>query len=232
MKIKYILLLTGVLFALTGCSKHEHSYTTERIEPTCTIIGYDVYTCECGHLYNEQLDVLEHTYKTSTSEDFCRTIYTCECGDTYEEDTYNVVSCDPLVCYAAGDIITYNGPSEFYGVNEKTFAFNDEVTITGTFNTFTEIDVNGTKLYIKKDQLMNEKYVEPVKETVQAPQQTQSTQTNQISQAEIDRIRQERWEQIMSRPGAGISDGHIDGYTSQEDREKLDDGEFKDLIWE
>ena len=224
MKIKYILLLTGVLFALTGCSEHEHTYTTERIEPTCTIIGYDVYTCECGHLYNEQLDVLEHTYETSTSEDFCRTIYTCACGDTYEEDSYNVVSCDPLVCYAAGDIITYNGPSEFYGVNEKTFAFNDEVTITGTFNTFTEIDVDGLKLYIKKDQLMDEKYIEPVKETVQAPQ---STQQKPQTDSNKNSLSEDFWASL----GAGISDGHIDGYTSQEDRDALSDGFSKDWVW-
>ena len=221
MKIKYILLLTGAMLVLTGCSEHEHIYTTERIEPTCTTVGYDVYTCECGDTYNEEIDVLEHSYTTKESEDFCRTIYTCDCGDTYEEDSYNVVSCEPLTCYAAGDIITYNGPSEFYGVNEKTFAFNDEVIITGTFNTFTEIDVNGTKLYIKKDQLMNEKYVEPVQEVVQTPQQTKP-QVNEYGrtpeqQAEFD---------ALVNSGLFVSDGHVDGYTSQEDLEKLDDGRY------
>lgn len=229
MKLKYILLLTGAMLALTGCDKHEHAYTSERIEPTCTTVGYDVYTCECGHSYNESLDILEHTYETSTSEDFCRTIYTCACGDTYEEDSYKVVSCDPVVGYASGDIVTYNGPSEFYGINEKIFVFNDEVTVTGTFNNFTEIDADGTKLYIAQGQLMDEKYVEPEPEqqTVQTKPQTNQ---NQLSQAEIDKIRQERLDNIMSVPGATISDGHVDGYTSQEETEALSHGQWADIV--
>ena len=229
MKLKYILLLTGAMLILTGCNKHEHTYTTEKIEPTCTTVGYDVYTCECGHSYNEQLEILEHTYTTKESEDFCRTIYTCTCGDTYEEDSYEVVSCDPFVCYAAGDIVTYNGPSEFYGVNEKTFAFNDEVTVTGTFNNFTEIDIDGIKLYIAKDQLMEEKYVEPEVQTAAKP----VTPTKPQTQSNPNSIR----DALLSRPGATITTeesnaANFGGYTSQEETEALSHGQYADVVWQ
>ena len=220
MKLKYILLLTGgVLLALTGCG-HEHSYTTERIEPTCVTVGYDVYTCECGHSYNEVLDILEHTYTTSTSEDLCRTIYTCTCGDTYEEDSYEVNTFESSTMYALNDIVTYNGPSEFYGVNEKTFAFNDEVIVTGTFHTWMQIDVDGTKLYIKEAQLSDVKYVEPEVQTAAKPTTPSKPQNNTLPD--------DFWTSI----GATVSDGHMDGYTSQEDLNKIDHGQYADVVWQ
>ena len=226
MKFKYILLLTGILFALTGCG-HEHSYTTERIEPTCVTVGYDVYTCECGHSYNEQLEILEHTYTTKESEDFCRTIYTCACGDTYEEDSYIVMTCDETTMYATGDIVTYNGPSEFYGVNEKTFVFNDEVKVTGSFNTFVELDVDGTKLYIKEGQLDYEKYVEPEVQSATKPTNPTKPSKPQTSRPSLE----DQAAMGFNVDGATISDGHVDGYTSQEETEALSDGFSKDWVW-
>ena len=230
--MKRLLILTLLTtLTLVGCGKHEHSYTSERIEPTCTTVGYDVYTCECGHSYNEQLEILEHTYTTKESEDFCRTIYTCACGDTYEEDSYIIMSCDETTMYATGDIVTYNGPSEFYGVNEKTFVFNDEVKVTGSFNTFVELDVDGTKLYIKEGQLDYEKYVEPEQQTAQTkpskPQVNEYGRTPE-QQAKFDKLLSAGYSVTTSESNAA----NFGGYTSQEETEALSHGQYADVVWQ
>ena len=76
---------------------------------------------------------------------------------------------------------------------------------------------------------MEEKYVEPEVQTAAKP----VTPTKPQTQSNPNSIR----DALLSRPGATITTeesnaANFGGYTSQEDLEKLSDGEFKDLIWE
>lgn len=73
---------------------HSHEYTATVVEPTCTQIGYTLYTCICGHEYRADLvDQLGHTWnegevvveKTCDTDGSMR--YTC----TVCEATYDVV---------------------------------------------------------------------------------------------------------------------------------------------
>ncbi len=54
-------------FGLFACnneqSEHEHNYTTQIVDPTCTEQGYTIYTCECGETYNaDNVDALGHSF--------------------------------------------------------------------------------------------------------------------------------------------------------------------------
>ena len=69
-----------------------HHYETDVIEPTCTSMGYTIYTCECGDTYNsDYTEQAEHNYNavvtapTCTSHGF--TTYSCEdCDAEYVSD--------------------------------------------------------------------------------------------------------------------------------------------------
>ena len=69
-----------------------HHYDSEVIEPTCTSMGYTVYTCHCGDTYTgDYTDMTEHDYNkvvtasTCTSHGF--TTYTCkDCGHSFVSD--------------------------------------------------------------------------------------------------------------------------------------------------
>ena len=53
----------SLTFGLTGCNDtHAHNYTEEIIAPTCTEQGYTTYTCECGHVYTENIAKIPHSY--------------------------------------------------------------------------------------------------------------------------------------------------------------------------
>ncbi|MBQ3160543.1 MAG: hypothetical protein IJC04_00290, partial [Oscillospiraceae bacterium] len=66
---------------------HEHAYTAETTDATCTEAGKTVYTCECGDTYEEVIDALGHTEATETVDATCTvdgsTIVKCSvCGET------------------------------------------------------------------------------------------------------------------------------------------------------
>ena len=62
-KIFYSLLMLALLLTLVGCETHEHSYSEEVIEATCTEGGYTKYTCECGDTYNDNVvEAKGHSY--------------------------------------------------------------------------------------------------------------------------------------------------------------------------
>ena len=71
---------------------HEHEYTSTVTEPTCTQIGYTVYTCSCGHEYRGSfVDQLGHSWNEGviTTSKTCTTdgvmTYTCTvCEASYE----------------------------------------------------------------------------------------------------------------------------------------------------
>ncbi|MBQ5717520.1 MAG: hypothetical protein IIV63_07095, partial [Clostridia bacterium] len=74
-----------------GQPPHTHEYTAVTTEPTCTEAGKTVYTCECGHSYEETIAATGHKEitVTLTTEPTCteagKTVYTCKCGYSYEE---------------------------------------------------------------------------------------------------------------------------------------------------
>ena len=55
--------VVGIILGNNG--GHEHAYTTEVVNPTCTAGGYTKYTCKCGHTYNaDEVAALNHRNNT------------------------------------------------------------------------------------------------------------------------------------------------------------------------
>ena len=86
---------------------HVHNYESVVTEPTCTDKGYTTYTCSCGDIYIDEIDVIDHSYTLEvTTTPTCSTTgfgtYTCSCGDSYDEelpivehiDTNLDITCD------------------------------------------------------------------------------------------------------------------------------------------
>lgn len=71
---------------------HTHVYNPTVVDPTCTSVGYTVYTCDCGDSYRaDYVDQLGHHWDEGvvTQEKTCDTdgqkTYTCvDCGTTYD----------------------------------------------------------------------------------------------------------------------------------------------------
>ena len=70
-----------------------HHYETEIVAPTCTAMGYTIYTCaDCGDSYTADFtDNAEHSYSANVTAPTCTehgfTTYTCSvCGDEYISD--------------------------------------------------------------------------------------------------------------------------------------------------
>lgn len=69
-----------------------HSYDSETVEPTCTSMGYTVYTCHCGDSYTGAFtDKAEHDYNKVVTAPTCTshgyTTYSCKnCDDAYVSD--------------------------------------------------------------------------------------------------------------------------------------------------
>ena len=92
-----------------------HHYDTEVIAPTCTAMGYTIYTCAaCNDSYTaDYTDKAEHDYNAVVTSPTCTehgyTTYTCNvCGDEYISDyteklqhDYNAVVTEPT-CTAMG----------------------------------------------------------------------------------------------------------------------------------
>ena len=58
------------LVILTACKdSHIHEYTEQVIQPTCTQKGVKTYTCECGHSYTEDIEVLMHDIETHEAKE-------------------------------------------------------------------------------------------------------------------------------------------------------------------
>ena len=67
-----------------------HSYKTKTVKPTCTSMGYTVYSCkDCDNTYEgDYIDKLPHNYDEKITEPTCTamgyTTFTCaDCGDEY-----------------------------------------------------------------------------------------------------------------------------------------------------
>lgn len=91
-----------------------HSYDSKTVEPTCTSMGYTVYTCHCGDTYTgEFTDKAEHDYNTVVTAPTCTshgyTTYSCKnCDDEYvsdfvEKTAHNYISAvTPPTCTSMG----------------------------------------------------------------------------------------------------------------------------------
>ena len=75
-----------------------HAYDAVRTEPTCTVDGSVVYTCNCGDTYTETITATGHTYESVVTEPTCTeqgyTTYTCHCGDSYVDDYVDAAGHD------------------------------------------------------------------------------------------------------------------------------------------
>lgn len=83
----------GSITVYVECTGDSHSYGTEIVEPTCTEVGYTIYTCVgCGHKYtDDEVPALGHEYESVTVDATCTTggytKHTCiRCGDTYTDN--------------------------------------------------------------------------------------------------------------------------------------------------
>ena len=105
---KFMFMSLVIVIMLVSCKKHQHSYKTSVIEPTCLEQGYTLYTCSCGDTYKDDYtDKTEHNYQNGTCVDCGKvephthqytssiiaptcteegyTLYICSCGDTYKD---------------------------------------------------------------------------------------------------------------------------------------------------
>lgn len=75
---------------------HDWSFV-ERVDPSCTVEGCDVYSCECGETKRENVIAASgHSYKSVVTAPTCTaqgyTTHTCSvCGDSYK-DTYKAAT--------------------------------------------------------------------------------------------------------------------------------------------
>lgn len=62
-----VLILSAMMLSTVSCElfkgKHEHSYTTEVVAPTCTEKGYTKHTCSCGDSYTDNETPAGHQMK-------------------------------------------------------------------------------------------------------------------------------------------------------------------------
>ena len=95
-----VLILSAMMLSTVSCElfkgKHEHSYTTEVVAPTCTEKGYTKHTCSCGDSYtdnetpagHQMLEVVEK--QPTCTEDGEAAFHVCQlCG--YVEGNKTVI---------------------------------------------------------------------------------------------------------------------------------------------
>lgn len=93
---------------------HEHSYTTEVIAPTCTSEGYTIYSCACGHTYNDDyIEKAAHTYEETviapTTEAEGYTLYICTvCSYAYKDNYTDKLVEDTLTAAQKNSIAMLN----------------------------------------------------------------------------------------------------------------------------
>lgn len=78
-----------ISWLLSNQAPHEHSYSFDIVQSTCTEKGYKTYTCSCGDTYTEELALIPHNYTLTIVDSTCTKkgskTYTCSCGHSYTE---------------------------------------------------------------------------------------------------------------------------------------------------
>ena len=86
---------SGNVYTCSRCGDsytgHEHSYTEETTQPTCTTAGYTVYTCSCGDSYTVEIPALGHNYVLVDQSGNVATYECSRCGHRYTA----VIPIDP-----------------------------------------------------------------------------------------------------------------------------------------
>ena len=86
---------SGNVYTCSRCGDsytgHEHSYTEETTQPTCTTAGYTVYTCSCGDSYTVDIPALGHNYVLVNQTGNVATYECSRCGHRYTA----VIPIDP-----------------------------------------------------------------------------------------------------------------------------------------
>ena len=86
---------SGNVYTCSRCGDsytgHEHSYTEETTQPTCTTAGYTVYTCSCGDSYTVEIPALGHNYVLVGQSGNVATYECSRCGHRYTA----VIPVDP-----------------------------------------------------------------------------------------------------------------------------------------
>ena len=105
-------------------TEHTHSYTTTVVEPTCTMQGYTLYTCACGHSYQDNVvAALGHDYEVIDEDELTCTHRCTRCGHTYTSNKAIVpiipVDPNPPVVASYG-LRNASAPSEDCGGTERT----------------------------------------------------------------------------------------------------------------
>lgn len=82
--------------APTDTTAHQHQYTSQVTEASCTEDGATVFTCPCGESYTEAIPATGHDYADETVAPTCTaegyTVHTCAtCGDSYTDSTTAMV---------------------------------------------------------------------------------------------------------------------------------------------
>ena len=91
-----ILSIIALCFFVSACDKqseeeHVHDYSKEVVSPTCTELGYTLYSCECGYeIKGEYISAKGHEYTKIVTNPTCISIgfttYKCDCGFSYLSD--------------------------------------------------------------------------------------------------------------------------------------------------
>ena len=112
--------LTTCVFTLTACN-HQHSYTMEVIEPTCTTGGCSNHTCSCGDIYTDNfVNPLGHSF----------TNYISDNNATFYADGTKTATCDRNGCNVT-DTTTDIGTKFSNGLKYALNSDNKSYSVTG-----------------------------------------------------------------------------------------------------
>ncbi len=115
-----IFALSACVFTLTACN-HQHSYTAEVFEPTCTTGGYSKHTCSCGGIYTDNfVNSLGHSF----------TNYISNNDATFDADGTKTATCDRNGCNVT-DTTTDIGTKFSKGLEFALNADEQSYSVTG-----------------------------------------------------------------------------------------------------
>jgi len=142
---------SGNVYTCSRCGDsytgHEHSYTEETTQPTCTTAGYTVYTCSCGDSYTVDIPALGHNYVLVGQSGNVATYECSRCGHRYT--AVIPVDPNPPVEYSLRSSNTVTEHHEY--VYMSGLLMRETITTTSGTNVTTQVldiayDINGTPI--------------------------------------------------------------------------------------